>query len=287
VNDEDMFISKPVIKSSSKNIKPVKEKEKEQIPVAEEPILPSKTTMKPKTNLDSMLKKPIKEFSFDTHPIVNDGTRPAPTYTPDKPLKPEPTTVTKAELSLEQEKERMETYNSYQREADSVRYKNKKWMDSVLTALSIKAPLTVESKDYIEIFLNGGGLISGNNPKLSDRVSIFQSGVIQREYTTQLQGEIRYEKKISRDELVKLAQYIADMGFFDFKESYSCNGDATCIARFKQDPLPKSLTLTVAVGKRRQTVSVDIFAPGTEKNWVSYPATLEKIIDAIYSIAEK
>jgi hypothetical protein len=276
---EENIITKPVIKTT-KPEKPVKQTPLE----AEEPQLPVKTTTKPKTNLDSMLKKPVKEFTFDTQPIINGKT--SATYSPDKPAKPEPKTYTNSKLTLEQEKQRLETYNSYQREADSVRYKNQKWLDSVLAALQVKAPITVDPKDYIEIYLNGGGLISGSDPKLSDRVSIFQSGVIQREYNTRQQGDTRYEKKISREELRKLAQYIADMGFFEFKESYTCGGDGSCLNRIKQNPLPRPMTITVAIGKRRHTVNVDIFAPG-EKNWVSYPLSLEKIIDAVNSVAEK
>jgi hypothetical protein len=271
---DDGINTKPVIKTT-KPEKPVKQTPLE----AEEPQLPGKPATKPKTNLDSMLKKPLKDFSFDTQPIIS-GKNTA-TYSPDKPAKPEPKTFTNSKLTLEQEKQRLETYNSYQREADSVRYKN-----SVLAALQVKAPITVDPNDYIEIYLNGGGLISGSDPKLTDRVSIFQSGVVQREYTTRQQGDTRYEKKISREELRKLAQYIADMGFFDFKASYACGGDGSCLNRIKQIPAPKPMTITVAIGKRRHTVNVDIFAPG-EKNWVSYPNSLEKIIDAIKSVAEK
>lgn len=272
-------ITKPVIKES-KPQKPVKQAPLE----AEEPKLPGKSVPQPKNNLDSMLKKPVKEFTFDTQPIVSGKS--SATYSPDKPPKPEPKTISSPKLTLQEEKQRLETYNSYQREADSVRYKNQKWLDSVLAALQVKAPVTVDPKDYIEIFLNGGGLVTGSNPKLSDRISIFQSGVIQREYTSKLQGETRYEKKISRDELVKLAQYIADLGYFDFKASYACDGDGSCLARLKQTPQPKALTITVAIGKRRHTVNVDIYAPG-EKNWVSYPSALVKILDAIYSVADK
>ena len=278
-NDEDMFISKPVIKGKTE--KPKQTPVKETPLKAEEPQLPSKST-KSKVHLDSMMKKPAKDFTFETQPIVS-GSKPS--YTPDKP-KPQPTTLTKANLTLAEEKQRMETYNAYQREADSVRYKNKKWLDSVLAALSVKAPLTVESKDYIEIYVNGGGLISGSDPRLSDRISIFNSGVIQREYNTKQQGDTRYEKKMSRDELVKLAQYIADLGFFEFKASYNCGGDGSCTGRLKQNPQPKPLTITIAIGKERHTVNVDIFAPG-DKNWVSYPLGLEKIIYAINSVAEK
>jgi hypothetical protein len=76
------------------------------------------------------------------------------------------------------------------------------------------------------------------------------------------------------------------MGFFDFKPSYPCP-DANCMARMKQNPNPKILTVTVAIGKRRHTVSADIYAPGDEKNWVSYPESLVKIVNAINSIADK
>lgn len=282
VKEDSLFSTKPVIKTT-KPEKPVKEKPLQ----AEEPKLPEKMTTTPsnKVSLDSMLKKPVKEFTFETQPIVNDG-KTKVNYTPDKPVKPEPKTFTSTKLSPEEEKQRQESYNAYQREADSMRFKNQKYIDSVLAALQVKLPVKVEPNDYIEIYVNGGGLISGTTPKLSDRISIFQSGVIQREYSTKQQGDTRIEKKITRDELVKLAQFIADLGFFDYKTTYACDGDAACQDRIKQSPLPRPLTIMVAIGKRRHTVNVDILAPG-EKNWVNYPSGLEKILQAVSSIAEK
>lgn len=112
--------------------------------------------------------------------------------------------------------------------------------------------------------------------------------MVQREYKTKLQGEQREERKISKDELVKLAQYIVDLGFFDFNKDYDCSGnDVTCVARMKRDPQPIPLNITVAIGARRNKVNVALFAPNMESNLVNYPPNMEKILNAIYSVIEK
>ncbi|MCA9749162.1 MAG: hypothetical protein KC414_08650, partial [Romboutsia sp.] len=235
----------------------------------------------------------IKDFSFNTQPIVKKNGKtvaveqaPVAEITAPKEYKEkQPSEMSKKELEDYNWKK---NYNDYQREADSIRYKNKMWLDSVLASMKNDAPIFIDPNDYIEIYVSGGGLNGGVNPKEFDRTTILTTGIIQREYKPKMQAMIREEKKISRAELLTLAQYIVDMGFFKFDEYYECaDDDIACEQRMNQYPTPIPLTVVVAVGVRRNTVNVDFYNPKIDKNWVNYPANLEKILDAIFSVVDK
>jgi hypothetical protein len=117
---------------------------------------------------------------------------------------------------------------------------------------------------------------------------MFSNGYVNRKFITKLQGEQVIEKKISKDELRKLAAYIVDMGFFDYNKSYDCDrNDVACNTRLNSKPEPLSLTISVRIGERKMRTYVALFAPNLESNWVSYPTSLPKIIDAIYAVAAK
>jgi hypothetical protein len=59
-----------------------------------------------------------------------------------------------------------------------------------------------------------------------------------------------------------LAQYIVDLGFFEFKKEYDCDAnDVDCKTRMKREPQPIPLNITVAIGARRNKVNVALFAP--------------------------
>jgi hypothetical protein len=47
------------------------------------------------------------------------------------------------------------------------------------------------------------------------------------------------------------------------------------------------LQVSLIVGAQKNKVNVAIYAPKSEKNLVNYPSTLEKIMNAIYTIVEK
>lgn len=245
-----------------------------------------------KYNIDTTKK--LREFSFETSPVINKN---ASYNRRDEPMpkskeqiddeipvnrKSNNTNIGKDDAFIK------ETYAQYNKEADSLHLENKRRLDSIMKSLNIKVPVVINPGDYIDIYVNGGGTLVNNDSKIYDRISILHTGVVQREYKTKSDGVQRMEKKISRDELTKLAQYIVDMDFFDFKEEYDCaDNDAACNARFVKSPQPVPMDISVTVGQRKNKVDIALFAPKSEKNWVGYPANLEKIMNAIYAIVEK
>lgn len=282
---EDDFSSTPIVKGKAVVKSTTKEKEIEKA---------TSTEIKKYNKIDTTKK--LKDFYFETTPITNSSNKPS--YNLPNPKKedkeiaeakiPVNSKTTAKENLTKEDLAQKESYDKYAKEADSIRKTNKRWLDSVLASLPVKVPVTVNSNDYIEIYVSGGGLYAGQNAKIYDRLSIFHTGMVQREYKTKLQGEQREEKKISKDELMKLAQYIVDLGFFEFKKEYDCDAnDVDCNARMKREPQPIPLNITVAIGARRNKVSVALFAPNMEANFVDYPPKLEKILNAIYSVIEK
>lgn len=177
--------------------------------------------------------------------------------------------------------------NAY-KTADSIHNANKYWLDSVMAALPKKKTVIINADDEIEIYVSGGGLYGGVNPKIYDVLKLYSSGLVHRDYKTKLQGQQTEERIIEKEEIRKLAQYIISMGFFDFNKIYDCNKkDGDCITRLKSKPEPIPLTISVRIGERRMRTYVTLFAPNMESNWVSYPVAIEKILDAIYNVASK
>lgn len=272
------FSTKPIIKG-----KQIAEEKKQDLP---------KPVQKPVYKIDTT--KNFKEFSFETTPVINKNA----TYN----RKDEPMPKSKEQLEEaipvnktapaskdpKQEAALKETYAQYTKEADSLYLANKRVLDSVMKSLNIKVPTIINPADYIDIYMSGGGVLSGKDARIYDHISILNSGVIQREYKTAAAGVQRTEKKISRDELTKLAQYMVDMEFFEMNKSYDCaDTDDDCNARFGVQPQPVPLTIALTVGQKKNKVNVAIFSPKTDKNWVNYPAAIEKIWNAIITIAEK
>ncbi|MCC6583892.1 MAG: hypothetical protein IT271_09335 [Chitinophagales bacterium] len=177
-------------------------------------------------------------------------------------------------------------YTKSERLADSIKNAHKHWLDSTLMALPKSKPVIMNPDDEIEIFISGGGLYTGVNPTVFNRLTIYNSGLVHKETKTKLQGENTEDKKLSRDELRKLTQYIIDQGFFDFNYLYDCDSkDKDCNTRLKMSPEPSPLSVVVTVGARRKKIYVALYAPHMESNWVNYPANLEKIVNAIYDVA--
>jgi hypothetical protein len=176
-------------------------------------------------------------------------------------------------------------YTKSERVADSIKNTHKHWLDSTLMALPKSKPVVIKPDDEIEIFISGGGLYTGVNPTVFNRLTIYNSGLVHKETKTKLQGENTEDKKLSRDELKKLAQYIIDQGFFDFNYLYDCDSkDKDCNTRLKMSPEPSPLSVVVTVGARRKKIYVALYAPHMESNWVNYPSNLEKIVNAIYDV---
>jgi hypothetical protein len=274
---EDDFSSKPIVKGK----KTVTESSPE-----------TSTTPVKKYTIDTT--KNFKEFTFETKPVVNnsasysrrDEPMPKSAQQIDEEIpvnrKPNNTNVDKDNSFMK------EAYAQYDKEADSLHSANKRRLDSIMQALNIKVPVVINPSEFIDIYVNGGGTLQNNDSKLYDRISILHTGVIQREYKTKSEGVQRSEKKISKDELTKLAQYMVDMGFLDFNNDYDCaDEDELCNQRFGKSPQVVPLEISFTAGQRKNKVKVAIFAPKTEKNLVNYPANLEKIMNAIYTIVEK
>ncbi|MFN8294617.1 MAG: hypothetical protein U0T69_00365 [Chitinophagales bacterium] len=179
-------------------------------------------------------------------------------------------------------------YEKNKKTADSIKSIHKHWLDSTLSVLPAKKPVIINADDEIEIFITGGGLFTGVNPTIYNRLTIYNSGLVHKETKTKLQGESVEDKKIPKDALRKLAQYIIDLGFFDFNNLYDCDAkDKACNTRLKTNPEPTPLSIVVSVGARRKKIYVALYAPHMESNWVNYPANLEKIVNAIYDVAAK
>lgn len=269
------FSNEPIVQPTQKPSKPT---------VAE-----TQPTIKPKVNYDSLKNKPIKEFYIETQPMVTQNGKVVAVEEAKQAevKKPSETTYKYSEKEIA-EKQKKASYNQYQREADSIRNKNKLLLDSLLATLNVDVPVQVGVNDYIEIYVSGGGLFGGINPKEYDRTMIFNNGLIQREYKSKIGGIEQYEKKVSREDLIKLAQFIVDLGYFKFYEEYECaSDDVACKQRMKQAPTPIPLSISVAIGVRREKIDIDFYAPTIEKNWVKYPENIVKILNAIYAIAEK
>ncbi len=252
------------------------------------------TITKPAKKIFVDTSKSYRDFSFETAPIVNNNA----SYD----RRDEPMPKSKAQIDEEIPVNRKpnntntgkdnsfikEAYAQYDKEADSLHTANKRVLDSIMKSLNIKVPIVVNSTEFIDIYVSGGGTLLNNDSKLYDHISILQSGLLQHEYKTKNDGVQRTEKKISKDELTKLAQYMVDMGFFDFKDDYDCtNEDNTCFERLKKLPQPVPFSISLTVGEKKNKVTVAMFAPKTEKNIVGYPSSLEKIMNAIYTIVEK
>lgn len=254
---------------------------------------PAETVVPVKKYVVDTTKK-VREFTFETSPVINKN---ASYSRKDEPMpksqeeiedaipvnrKPNNTNVEKDNSFMK------EAYAQYDKEADSLHSANKKRLDSIMQALNIKVPVVINPTDFIDIYVNGGGALTDGNAKQYDRISILHTGIVQREYKTKNDGVQRTEKKISKDELTKLAQYMVDMGFLDFNSEYDCSDeDAACNQRFSKSPQLVPLEVSLTAGQRKNKVKVSIYAPKTELNLVNYPSNLEKIMNAIYTIVEK
>ncbi len=148
-------------------------------------------------------------------------------------------------------------------------------------------PFTVSKRDYIEIFVSGGGFKGGINPKIHDRILIHNNGLIQKEFISVHGGEENLTTRVDKSELVDLAQIIVNSDYFNFKESYDCEADdRKCQTAVNGKPEPIPLKLVIAVGMLRHVVDVPVFAPGLN-DVINYPKSLEDVVEAIYNIARK
>ena len=138
----------------------------------------------------------------------------------------------------------------------------------------------------IEIYISGGGFSGGVNPRIHDQIMISNSGLVQRMYETEMDGRIETKTEIDREELFELVKWIAENGFFEFDNEYECpDGDQVCLERKDMRPEPIPLKVVVAIGPYRNVVSVPIFSPEKNQDFIPYPDSLRKIVKAIYDFA--
>ncbi len=145
---------------------------------------------------------------------------------------------------------------------------------------------SAQKNDYIEIYVSGGGFKSGVNPILRDEITIDNTGFIQKLYKSKLGGEKSYEKHVTKEELVDLANEILNLGFFDLEDSYECHeGNERCFNAFAFGPKPNPLKMVISIGQYRHIVSIPLFAPGMDNNLLDYPKNVEKIMNTIQEFA--
>ena len=150
---------------------------------------------------------------------------------------------------------------------------------------SQRVPTSLSKKEFVKIFISGGGLKAGVNPKIKDIVTIDNSGIVKKDYESLLGGKYTYSKKVSKEDIIKLAEYIINKGFFEFPEEYACIEGCEKLESLS-GPKPIPLKIIVEVGSERHTVFVPIYAPEMEGYLSNYPKELTDIVDAIHDIAD-
>ncbi len=144
----------------------------------------------------------------------------------------------------------------------------------------------ISEDDYVEIFVSGGYFRGGIDAKKHNQIMISNAGLVQSYYESEASGAYTKESKIERSELVALAKWIAENNFFEFEREYTClDGSNNCQERLNTAPYPVPLKIVVAVGQRRNVVSVPIFAPEMGADYINYPKNLNKIVKAIQDFA--
>lgn len=140
---------------------------------------------------------------------------------------------------------------------------------------------------FINIELVGGGYYGGIDPVQHDYISINNEGRLIREFEGAQTGRIIQKRTIPRAELVRLADWIAGQGFFDFENRYDCSS-SDCERRKSQSPMPVPLRLSVTYGNAQKMVSVGIWGlDRTGVRYVDYPPALDGIVDAIQDLANE
>ncbi len=245
---------------------------------------------KPKLKIDT--SKNYKEFQFETTPVLNGNATydlPNPEFK-DKNDKSGVTTASSINKNIKETKspEAESNYKEFAKEADIIRKENDRKLDSILKAVNVSIAKPLDMNEYIDIYMEGGELMKNGNSKIYDRISILNSGKIHRELATQNIGEQKVEKTITRSQVVKIAQFINDMGFFEYKDAYDCaENDKNCLNRLKSNPIPVPLKLSVTIGNKKHTAIIYYYSPSKDKNWVNYPESLDKIVNAVYALVER
>lgn len=149
-----------------------------------------------------------------------------------------------------------------------------------------RAKLAEEApKELLQIELVGGGFFGGVDPVYRNIILIKSDGQVIKEYQSALQGLQVSKHTIERETLEKLVAFIEEKHFFDFDQTYGCEG-AACEKRLQSKPRPIALRLAVTKGVRRKIITIPIWdGKGKKHSFINYPDELDAIVRAIMNAA--
>lgn len=151
---------------------------------------------------------------------------------------------------------------------------------------NLKYTYTPQKSDHIEIFVSGGGLQAGINPKINDQIVFHNNGLVQKMYESKLGGKVSSQRKISREQLQELALIIIKQGYFELESEYACGeDDEVCQTRVLLGPKPIPLSIIVKVGEYKHVVSIPVYAPDRYRDIGNYPESITYILNTIYRYA--
>jgi hypothetical protein len=149
-----------------------------------------------------------------------------------------------------------------------------------------RAKLAEEApKELLQVELVGGGFFGGVDPVYRNIILIKSDGQVIKEYQSALQGLQVSKHTIERETLEKLVAFIEEKQFFDFDQTYGCEGPA-CEKRLQSKPRPIALRVAVTKGVRRKIITIPIWdGRGKEHSFINYPDELDAIVRAIMNAA--
>ena len=149
-----------------------------------------------------------------------------------------------------------------------------------------RAKLAEEApKEMLQVELVGGGFAGGVDPVYRNIILIKTDGQVIKEYQSALQGLQVSKHVVERKTLEELVSFIEENHFFDFDQTYGCEG-AACEKRLQNKPRPIALRLAVTKGVRRKIITVPIWdGKGKAHSFINYPDELDAIVRAIMNVA--
>ncbi|MGH1337003.1 MAG: hypothetical protein ACRBFS_12835 [Aureispira sp.] len=149
-----------------------------------------------------------------------------------------------------------------------------------------RAKLAEEApKELLQVELVGGGFFGGVDPVYRNIILIKSDGQVIKEYQSALQGLQVSKHTIERQTLEDLVGFIEEKKFFDFDQTYGCEG-AACEKRLQGKPRPIALRLAVTKGVRRKIITIPIWdGRGKQHSFINYPDELDAIVRAIMNVA--
>lgn len=141
------------------------------------------------------------------------------------------------------------------------------------------------SEQEIILELTGGGYYGGIDPVYRDFIRVMPDGKLIFEYKSKERGYIKRFRQIDREQMVKIAQFAKENGFFSLPVAYECT-TALCSKRMKREPKPRPLNILVKYGSERKLLTIAIYGEDEYRiKYVSYPAFVDELIDAMRDLA--